>query len=260
MREWNAEVYHRVSNPQFDWGIVVLERLPLRGDEFVLDVGCGTGRLTERLLDRLPRGRVLAIDLSANMVASAREYLVPRHGRRVMLAIADAAALPIRECADAIFSTATFHWVVDHSSLFKSLHSAVKPGGRLVAQCGGRRNLARIHHRLDAMRTRPEYAPYFTGWRDPWEFTDAATAAQRLTEAGFIEIDTSVEFSPVVLQDAASFAAFVTNVICRPYLAHLPEAALRERFIESITAQAANDNPPFELDYWRLNLSARRAY
>lgn len=256
-REWNAAAYHRVSNPQFDWGTVVLERLPLRGDELVLDVGCGTGRLTDRLLERLPRGRVLAIDLSANMVSTARDFLRPRHDRRLTLAIADAAALPIRDRADAIFSTATFHWVLDHPRLFRSLHAALKPAGRLVAQCGGHRNLARIHHRLDALRAEPEYAPYFTAWRDPWEFADATTTAQRLADAGFTQIDTSVESSPVVFADAPSFAVFVTNVICRPYLAHLPDASLRDRFIESITAQAASDDPPFELDYWRLNLSAR---
>jgi len=112
MREWNAETYHRVSNPQFDWGTVVLDRLPLNGDEFVLDVGCGTGRLTDKLLERLPRGRVVALDLSSNMVQVAREFLQPRHGRRIHVAIADAGALPVHEQADAIFSTATFHWVL----------------------------------------------------------------------------------------------------------------------------------------------------
>src|SRR5215471_6400551 len=114
MREWDGATYHRVSNPQFEWGTVVLDRLPLRGDELVLDVGCGTGRLTEKLIDRLPRGRVLAIDVSANMLHVAREYLRFSFGTRIQFALADAAALPICEKADAIFSTATFHWVHDH--------------------------------------------------------------------------------------------------------------------------------------------------
>ena len=167
MREWNAETYHRVSNPQFDWGAVVLDRLPLRGDELVLDVGCGTGRLTEKLLDRLPRGRVLAIDLSANMLQVARDYLRPSFGARIELALADAAALPVCERADAIFSTATFHWTLDHPVLFRSLHRALKPGGCLVAQCGGGAKLARIHHRLDVLKHTPEFARYFNAWRTP---------------------------------------------------------------------------------------------
>jgi trans-aconitate 2-methyltransferase len=258
MREWNAETYHRVSNPQFDWGTVVLERLPLDGDETVLDIGCGTGRLTDKLLERLPRGRVIAIDLSANMIQTARDYLRPRHQSRVQLAIADAAALPLDESCDAIFSTATFHWVLDHPQLFRSLARAMKPGARLVAQCGGARNLARIHHRLDRLRNDAEYARYFGAWRDPWEFADVQTTAARLKDAGLEDIQTSVEASPVVFPDAPAFGAFITNVICRPYLACLPEGQERDRFIERVTTQAAVDNPPFELDYWRLNLSARK--
>src|SRR5687767_7283559 len=123
MREWNAETYHRVSDPQVEWGVSVLARLPLVGHELVLDIGCGTGRLTQKLLERIPRGSVIALDLSANMLQAARDYLRPVVGSRVQFVQADAAALPIAGTADAIFSTATFHWVLDHPLLFKSLHA-----------------------------------------------------------------------------------------------------------------------------------------
>lgn len=257
MREWNAETYHRVSNPQFDWGMVVLARLPLDGGECVLDVGCGTGRLTEQLLARLPLGRVIGIDQSSNMVSVAREYL-KRHGDRLQLLVADAAALPIREEADAVFSTATFHWVLDHPRLFRSLHDALKPGGRLVAQCGGAGNLARIHHRTDVLIGDAQFAPYFAKWSEPWEFAGAELTAKRLADAGFEDIRTSIEQSPVAFPDAETFRAFITNVICRPHLAYLPDTATKDAFIDRLTQLAANDAPPFELDYWRLNLSARR--
>ena len=259
MREWNAETYHRVSNPQFDWGTVVLDRLALNGDELVLDVGCGTGRLTDKLLERLPHGRVVALDLSANMVQVAREFLQPRHGRRIHVAIADAVDLPVHAQADAIFSTATFHLVLDHPRLFRSLFGALKPGGRLVAQCGGGPNLRRIHERLDRLRADQEFAAWFTAWREPWEFADAETTASRLADTGFDQVRTSLESAPVVFPDADAFATFITNVICRPYLAFLPDATQRTRLIARVTEQAANDVPPFELDYWRLNLEAQRA-
>jgi trans-aconitate 2-methyltransferase len=224
----------------------------------VLDIGCGTGRLTEKLLQRLPRGRVLAIDLSSNMLQVARDYLRPSSASRIQLAIADAASLPVGGRADAIFSTATFHWVLDHPRLFRSLHAALKPGGQLVAQCGGGANLARIHQRLDQLRGEPEFVKHFSSWREPWEFADAETTATRLADAGFEDTVTSVEWSPVVFPAAADFAAFINNVICRPYLAHLPDQPLRDRLIARITEQAAEDNPAFELDYWRLNIEAHK--
>src|SRR5262245_24597872 len=136
MREWNADSYHQVSTPQFDWGTAVLEQLALAGNELVLDIGSGTGRLTKEILRRLPHGHVVAVDLSANMLQVAREFLLPQFAGRVHLMLADASRLPVVGVADAIFSTATFHWIRDHAGLFRELYLALKPGGRLIAQCG----------------------------------------------------------------------------------------------------------------------------
>jgi trans-aconitate 2-methyltransferase len=256
VREWDAETYHRISNPQFDWGMVVLGRHLLEGHELALDVGCGTGRLTEKLIERLPRGRVVGIDLSSNMLRGAREFL--RTHERIRFVVADAGALPVRGRADAIFSTATFHWIAEHPRLFRSLFDALKPGGRLVAQCGGAGNLERIHERSSALMADAQFAGYFTTWKDPWEFANAETTERRLLDAGFEDVRATVETSPVVFPDAESFRTFITNVICRPHLAHLPETALREAFVGRLTEMAGGDSPPFELDYWRLNLDARR--
>ena len=166
MREWNAEAYHRVSDPQLAWGLRVLLRLPLRGDECVLDVGCGTGRLTDKLLERLPAGQVVALDQSLNMLAVARDYLAPRFPSQVRLVAADAAALPVANRADAVFSTATFHWVLDHPALFRSLFAALKPGGRLVAQCGGGPNIQRVRDRCAALSNSQARA-HFAGGVSP---------------------------------------------------------------------------------------------
>jgi trans-aconitate 2-methyltransferase len=258
MTDWNAETYHRVSNPQFEFGVPVLARLPLRGDELVLDVGCGTGRLTERVIERVPHGRVIGIDLSANMLGVAREYLRPRYGSRVALVRATATALPVSGVADAIFSTATFHWIRDHRLLFQNLFAALKPGGRLVAQCGGGPNVRRLNDRALSLMHEPEFEPWFDAWSDPWNYAEAAVTGERLTETGFVDVETNVEPTPVVQPDAGAFHVFVTNVIARPFLAHLTTDDLRRRFVDRLTDQAAQDDPPFELDYWRLNMSARK--
>lgn len=257
MREWNAEAYHRISDPQFRWGVAIVERLDLQGNETVFDVGCGSGRLTSLLVERLPRGHVVAMDVSSNMLQTARQTL--RHHRsRASFVLADASALPSSGSADAIFSTATFHWVLDHDLLFRSLRGALKPGGRLVAQCGGGPNIRRVHDRAAALMDAPRFARFFTTWSDPWEFADAQTTARRLAAAGFDEIRTGLEPAPVVLSDAEAFATFLTNVICRPHLGWLPADA-HDAFISELTRQSAGDDPPFELDYWRLNIEARRS-
>lgn len=258
MRDWNATAYHRVSNPQLDWGLRVLARLELAGNELVLDVGCGTGRLTERLIERLAEGCVIAVDRSANMITTARAFLGEPYRRRVTFAQADAAALPFVAIADVVFSTATFHWVKDHERLFASLSAALKPGGRLVAQCGGGPNLRRVHERCAEIMQDPEFAPHFSGWTSPWEFADADTTARRLRAAGFTDIATKAYPSPVHQPDAAAYVEFVEHVICRPHLSYLRTQELRDRFLNRLTEQAARDMPPFELDYWRLDLDARK--
>src|SRR5436190_16047407 len=138
-RDWDAATYDRVANPQTRWGTLVLDRLPLRGDETVLDAGCGSGRVTELLAERLPNGRVIALDASPSMVDEARRRL-ERFGDRVDFVVADLGrpfTLPDGILADAILSTATFHWVPDHAALFRNLAAVLRPGGRLVAQFGG---------------------------------------------------------------------------------------------------------------------------
>jgi trans-aconitate 2-methyltransferase len=270
MREWNAETYHRVSDPQLRWGLAVLNRLRLAGDELVVDVGCGTGRLTEHLARRLPRGRVVAVDISANMLATAQQHLEslasaggadkarPAGRGRIVFAQADAAALPFNGSASAVFSTATFHWVLDHDALFASIFTTLAPGGRLLAQCGGGPNLSRLVERASRLRANDPFAPYFAGWTQPWEFADAATTARRLAAAGFTAVDTSEQYAPVTFPTADAFREFAVNVVCRPYLAQLPDAILRDSFMDLLVEEYARDSPAFELDYWRLNLAGRR--
>ena len=139
-RDWNADSYERVSGPMEAMGREVLDRLELRGDEYVLDAGCGTGRVTLALAHKLPRGRVIAVDGSPAMVEQARARLPDE----VEVRVADLLDLELEPPVDAILSTATFHWIGDHDRLFANLLNALRPGGRLVAQCGGAGNVAAL--------------------------------------------------------------------------------------------------------------------
>jgi trans-aconitate 2-methyltransferase len=256
--EWDAASYHRLSAPQFSWGSQVLERLRLNGDETVMDAGCGTGRLTAGLLERLPRGRVVAVDLSQNMLEEARSHLSPRFGGHVDFVRADLASLPFHCAFDGVYSTAAFHWVPDHPQLFRSLYRSLKPGGWLVAQCGGGSNIARLLRRASVLMASEPYAQYFSGWKDTKVFADDVTTSGRLRAADFTDVETNLEPAPTVLPGADEFREFLTTVNMHAHLARLPGGPLRRRFVEELTEQAAADDPPYSLDYCRLNIRARR--
>src|SRR4029079_4646180 len=127
MVAWNAERYHEVSAPQQAWGRRMLERLPLEGHERVLDLGCGTGRITAEIAARVPRGGVGGLDRSESMLQTASVWL-REHSPRPPLVMADGAQLPFSRAFDAVFSGATFHWIADHAALFRSIGTALRPG------------------------------------------------------------------------------------------------------------------------------------
>jgi trans-aconitate methyltransferase len=256
-REWNATSYHKVSWPQTGWGQKVLARLELRGDEHAIDAGCGSGRLTGELAGRLPRGHVVALDRSWNMLQTARANLRPAYGPRVRFVQVSLPAMPFRASADLVFSTATFHWISDHDGLFAGIFQALRSGGRLHAQCGGGPNLASAHALAEAVMVGEPFAPYFRDWAGAWRFaTDRETAA-RLESAGFVDVATSLEAAPTSFATESDYREFVTTVIYHPHLARLPEA-LRPRFIDEVAGRAADQAEPFTLDYWRLNMQGTR--
>jgi trans-aconitate 2-methyltransferase len=246
MRDWNAKSYDVVSTPQQAWGARVLERLELRGDEAVLDAGCGTGRVTEMLLARLPRGRVVAVDGSAAMVAAARERLDPA---RVRVVCADLLALSLDESLDAAISTATFHWIADHDELFRRIRGVLRPGAAFVAQCGGEGNVARVSRIAASIMAQPAFARHFEAWVGPWNFASPDATRARLERAGFDVGRCWLEPAPVTPPQPREF---VETVILAPHLERLPPDA-RDPFLDAVLAALG---PEPVLDYVRLNWDA----
>jgi trans-aconitate methyltransferase len=256
-REWDSASYHRLSDHQFEWGINVVDRVPARGNEIVLDAGCGTGRITAELLTRIPQGQVIAVDLSQNMLRRARENLKSQFARRAGFICADLQQLPFCEQFDGIFSTATFHWVKDHPRLFASLHIALKPGGWLVAQCGGGPNLARLRARAAELLALPKYAHYFEDWVEPWEFAPAEVTAERLRDAGFTDVETWTEPAGFVLPNEEIFKQYLATVTLHRHLERITDLALRDEFLTEM-ARLSDEYPDLAMDYWRLNINARK--
>jgi trans-aconitate 2-methyltransferase len=245
-RDWDAAAYHRVSGPQVEMAAAVLDRLDLHGDETVLDAGCGSGRVTLMLLERLPRGHVVAVDQAASMVEHAREALPADRATVLQASLTD---LQLDAPVDAVFSNAVFHWVPDHDALFARLFVALRPGGRMAAQCGGEGNLARFHEAAREAAAEERFATWLEGWQGPWNFAGAEATAARLERAGFEAVETWLQPYPVVPDDPGDYL----RTVCLGYhLGRLPEE-LRDAYTEAVLRLA---DP--ELDYVRLNIAARR--
>jgi trans-aconitate 2-methyltransferase len=226
-------------------GLEVLSRLELSGDETVLDGGCGSGRITQSLIERLPRGRVIAIDASPSMVSAARERLGPAADVRV----GDLLELDLAEPVDAIFSTATFHWIADHERLFRRLRAALAPGGQLVAQCGGEGNITRLRGQAAEVVARAPYAEHFADFRPPWNYAGAAETRERLLAAGFDTAECWLRPAPKQPEHPREF---LSTIVLGPHVQHLP-AELREPFMDEVLAALGE---PVVVDYVRLNIDA----
>jgi len=245
-RDWDAATYDRVSGPMTRWGTAVLDRLPLEGDESVLDAGCGSGRVTELLASRLPRGRVVALDASPSMIEEARGRLAG-FGDRVAYVVADLGRpLPLGSLApvDAILSTATFHWVPDHDALFANLAAVLRVGGRLVAQCGGSGNIASIQAVL---------ATIGDGWLGDVHFETPEATARRLAAAGFVDIETWLQPEPTRFERGERFETYLRTVVLGSHVARLPPSE-RDAFVSEVAGRLGNP----VIDYVRLNITARR--
>lgn len=257
--DWDARTYSRVAAPHERWAAALLDRLALRGDERVLDAGCGSGHVTRLLLDRLPRGSVIGVDASPAMLAAAREALAPDIAAgRATLVHGDLTTVRLPAPVESVFSNATFHWVRDQAALFANLAALMLPGGRLVTQCGGAGNVAAVTRHADAALRRPPFAQHAPRVEQPYNFATPDETLSRLAAAGFIDAHAWLEPSPQPFPDAAAFGQFLRTVVLRPYVDALPEE-LRGPFIEAVVAEDARHGGARTVDYVRLNLTATRS-
>ena len=241
-REWDAAAYDRLPIPMTRWGKHVLSWLELQGDERVLDAGCGTGQVTAALLQRLPRGEVVALDGSASMIERARERL---WDDRVTYVVADLhRPLPLDGPVDAVLSTATFHWVLDHDALFRNVASVMRAGAQLAAQCGGEGNIASIEAALRGLGEDSVGRKHYAG---------PSRTRERLEATGFSEVEVWLheEPTPVPEDDLEPYL----EAICLGDHVQGMDADDRRTFVEEV----ARRMPASTIDYVRLNIRARRA-
>ncbi|MGI8728017.1 MAG: class I SAM-dependent methyltransferase [Solirubrobacterales bacterium] len=244
---WEAVDYDRVSSPQRSWAEQIFARMELRGDERILDAGCGSGRITGKLAAMVPDGEVVGVDSSEEMIALARERFPD-----LDLRLGDLLELTDEDGFDLVFSNAVFHWISDHERLFEVLARALRPGGRIEAQCGGYGNVARIKAIIEALTGDARFAEHLAGLTVDWNFARPADTERHLDRAGFSRARAWLEQAPVAPPEPR---AYLETVCLRQPLDLLPEG-LHAAFVDAVMARTGRR--PM-LDYVRLNISAQKA-
>jgi trans-aconitate 2-methyltransferase len=245
-RDWDAAAYDTISDMQLEWGREVLERIELRGDERILDAGCGSGKVTELIARRVPRGRAIGVDASPSMIEAARTRL----GGEVELLVSDLLDLELEQPVDVVFSNATFHWIGDHDRLYRRLHDALRPGGRLEVQYGGKGNVAALEAAVSGVATEPPFAEHLGELVRPWRFVAPDEALATVEGVGFERVSCWLERKTHRFEQPWDLYACGLG----DYLDRLPEQ-LRERFVTAVMDRMPD---PTLREYVRLNVSARR--
>lgn len=245
--DWNAEDYDRTNAGVIALGHEVLERLVLKGDETVLDAGAGTGAVSQALAERLPNGQVIALDAAPQMVEHARYRF--KNTPNVEVVQGDLYALDLGgRTVDAVFSTATFHWVKDHALLWRNLHGVLNDGGQLVAQCGGEGNIESVRRAYSAVAAREPFAGFVGDWH-PTHFASAEDTERLMIEAGFTKVHAWLEPRPVYPVDVGKH---LREVILGAHKERLPED-LFEPFAAQVAELVGSETM---VDYVRLNIDA----
>ncbi len=243
--EWDARSYDALPLPHKRWGPATIARLRLAGDETVADLGAGTGRDGQQLLTVLPRGRVLAIDGSQQMLAQLRDRLGGQLDRVQVLQADLREPLPPTEPVNAVLSVATLHWLPDHAQVFGSVARMLRPGGQFVAEAGGLGNIGAIREALAGLGA--------GDGKDIWNFAGAGETRERLAAAGFTGIEVGLVPDPASFESADQLEAFLATVVLGAHLRDLPPAA-RRPFVRAVAARL--DEPV--VDYVRLQIRATR--
>jgi trans-aconitate 2-methyltransferase len=254
---WNAEVYDRIGTPMRRWAQAVIDDLHLRGDETVLDAGCGSGSVTFDLLEHLPQGRIYAVDSSPEMISKMGQAIEERGEKRITPILGSLTDFELPEPVDVVFSNAVLHWIPDDKALFGCLYRATKPGGRFRAQCGGAGNITRLMEATESVEQREPYASYL-GQVEFRKYRTAEEAQAAMERAGWGDVRASLFDSPVRFDHVDDASLYLRTIILQRHVAALPEEH-QEQFLRAVIDETIRRfGEPFTADYVRLDLWARR--
>ncbi len=250
--KWNPDDYAKHSDAQLKWARGLRQLLNLKGDEAILDVGCGDGKITADFAIAVPNGRVLGVDSSPEMIAYAQKtYPVSQHPG-LSFDVQDARRLEIGNNFDLCFSNAALHWVDDHPAFLTRASQALKTGGRLIISCGGEGNAADILSVFADVTTQPQWQSFFTAFKNPYFFHGPGTYRPWLQACGF-EIQ-RLELVPKDMTHLgqAGLEAWIRTT-WMPFTENVPQAQ-REDFISAIVTTYLTQVPVDEHGLTHVNM------
>ena len=239
---WNAAAYATNSVVQQSWARELIARLKLRGDEHILDLGCGDGKITAELARTVPHGVVTGADASAEMIAFAQQKFSKSEIPNLQFLVCDVRAIRFPDKFDLVFSNAALHWVDDHQAILRGAAEALKPGGRLAISCGGKGNAHDVFLALRPEMRLKRWREFFRRMPMPYFFYAPSDYKTWLPKAGFKIQHLKLAPKDATYAGADGFATWLRTTWI-PYVQRVPEN-LREEFIEAVTQRYIAKHPP----------------
>ena len=260
--DWDATTYDRISDAQESWGHEIIEYRKWKGNEIVLDAGCGSERLTKILSSKVTQGKVIAVDSDLSMIRLAKENLAKFSN--IEFIKMDISQLEIEEKVDVVFSNAVLHWILNHKKVFERFWQILKPDGQLLIQCGGHRNLTKTLSIINKVRKSKEFYNYFCNnkgddiWKQTWYFAKKEDTEKILQEIGFRNIQVFLEDKEPKFRNKEEYFLFIKTIVLIPYLKYLPNDMLKDNFAKSVVEEIESNAKELQwkLDFARLNINA----
>ena len=253
MYNWDPKLYSSNSSAQKDWGLALLAKLHLKGNETVLDIGCGDGKLSAEIAKNLPEGSVLGIDLSGTMITFARNHYPPEKFPNLTFMQTGANELTFDSEFDIAFSNAAFHWMKDLEHILKNLRKSLKPGGILLAQSGGRGNAVEIFKFVESMIENEKWSAYFRDFVFPFGFYGPEEYEKWLKNAGFSVKCLELIPKDLALEGKKGLSDWLIASILHPYTQRIPQD-LKENFMNELVNSYIETNPPDEKGFVHVRM------
>jgi trans-aconitate 2-methyltransferase len=232
MHKWDPVEYERSSSAQYRWALELISQINIAPDKHILDIGCGDGKITAHLAAAVPQGNVKGIDLSSEMIRFAQAKFSSKDYPHLSFQVGDATCLPFCEEFDLAVSFACLHWIKDIPTVLKGVCRSLRPGGRILFQCGGRGNAAKLLNVTEEITRSEQFAGYFQGFRFPYYFYGPNDYDIWLRQAGLELIRVELVPKDMVHQGQLGLEGFIRSTWL-PYLERLPES-LRAQFVSEV--------------------------